>query len=283
MMKFPPIRIKFGTMRVDILCDSAPLYELMMRHLYYCLCPESINTSPSTVFRIESAGDSYTLLRDDQPLYRNIASDTLPVILMNDVITGLIAPCADAMIFHAAGLALNDKGIVLCGASGSGKSTLTALLIQRGFDYLSDEVIAVSPVVSSDNPHSSDTPTMIGLSRSVALKAGSDFIWRGTPLPHIALFADGSAWLPPDSIRADCVREQAALNVVVFPRYDARIPFEAVSLSKAQITFKLMAQFVNARNLPHDSLSTITRMVAQVEGYSLVYNDVEQVAQWLRR
>ena len=47
-------------------------------------------------------------------------------------------------IIHGGAVALNGHGVLIPGASGSGKSTLGAFLVARGFDYLSDDMIAVT-------------------------------------------------------------------------------------------------------------------------------------------
>ncbi|HZO89765.1 MAG TPA: hypothetical protein VFB38_15660 [Chthonomonadaceae bacterium] len=45
---------------------------------------------------------------------------------------------------HAAGLCLQNKGILLPGTSGAGKSTLTLALLRAGFDFLGDDQIFLS-------------------------------------------------------------------------------------------------------------------------------------------
>ena len=42
---------------------------------------------------------------------------------------------------HAAGLALDDRGILLAGTSGAGKSTLSVALARAGFAFLSDDTV----------------------------------------------------------------------------------------------------------------------------------------------
>ncbi len=46
---------------------------------------------------------------------------------------------------HAAGLALNGKGVLIPGASGSGKSTTSVTLVRAGFDFLSDDTVFLIP------------------------------------------------------------------------------------------------------------------------------------------
>lgn len=47
-------------------------------------------------------------------------------------------------LVHGAAVARDGRALALCGPSGSGKSTLTAALTGAGFDFLADDLVAVS-------------------------------------------------------------------------------------------------------------------------------------------
>lgn len=63
------------------------------------------------------------------------------------------------VVLHAGAAELGGVVVVLVGPSGAGTSTLTAHLVQRGFGYVSDEVVALEPHTWSVTPH----PRVIGL------------------------------------------------------------------------------------------------------------------------
>jgi hypothetical protein len=46
---------------------------------------------------------------------------------------------------HAAGLCLNDRGLLLPGSSGSGKTTLAIALLRTGFGFLADDTVFLLP------------------------------------------------------------------------------------------------------------------------------------------
>ena len=59
-----------------------------------------------------------------------------------------------ALLFHARGRSTPTVGVVVVlGVSGQGKSTVTAALVQRGFRYLSDEVVAVDVATREVRPY----------------------------------------------------------------------------------------------------------------------------------
>jgi hypothetical protein len=256
--------IQFGSQRVRIICQSARIHEVLREHLQHCIVHE-VSDSEKTL---------------DTQAYSDLSNDVLLTMIMNDAITSLIESCSDALVIHAAGVTLADRGIVLCGESGSGKSTLTAWLIREGFGYLTDEVIAV-PIDDSDNPLH-----MIGLARSLVLKRGSAFVLDSRDQSRVTHFSDGIAagtmWVPPESLAKNPVCPDALPHHVIFPRYEANAVFDVQPLTIGRTAFLLMQNLVNARNLPQRGLPAIARLAASVEAYRVVYSDVAVVAQWLQ-
>ena len=60
---------------------------------------------------------------------------------------------AAALLFHAGAVERDGRVVVVLGVSGQGKSTVTAALVQRGFHYLSDEVVAVDVATREVRPY----------------------------------------------------------------------------------------------------------------------------------
>ena len=52
------------------------------------------------------------------------------------------------ILFHGSCVYRNNKSFLICGESGAGKSTLTSELINRGAQYLTDDI---TPVTFEDN------------------------------------------------------------------------------------------------------------------------------------
>ena len=117
-------------------------------------------------------------------------------------------------LIHGAALAVGEKGLALAGPSGSGKSTLAAGLVSRGFNFLADDLIALS------EPEGVIVPWPLPLS----IKQGSIDIVSA----HHPQLADAASYrtkgvearmlIPPASAwDADLV----PLRRLVFPRYAA--------------------------------------------------------------
>jgi hypothetical protein len=60
---------------------------------------------------------------------------------------------AAALLFHAGAVERDGRVVAVLGVSGQGKSTVTAALVQRGFRYLSDEVVAVDVATREVRPY----------------------------------------------------------------------------------------------------------------------------------
>src|SRR5437588_5970379 len=61
------------------------------------------------------------------------------------VIQALIGARSDLIWFHAGAATFRGRAMVLPGARGRGKSTLVTGLCARGWAYLSDDIVPVSP------------------------------------------------------------------------------------------------------------------------------------------
>lgn len=61
-----------------------------------------------------------------------------------EVMTGLLLTPIHFTIIHAACVALDGHGVLLCGHSGAGKSTLAFACAQRGWRFIADDVVYAS-------------------------------------------------------------------------------------------------------------------------------------------
>jgi len=66
----------------------------------------------------------------------------------HDFFVPLVLTALDSIFFtplHAACVARDGRGVLLCGDSGAGKSTLSYALARRGWTFLSDDVVHLAP------------------------------------------------------------------------------------------------------------------------------------------
>lgn len=271
--------VSFGghTLRVD--SDSSQISTTMQTHLQHCHVDKQ-GPNLITEFSVTGTDKSTFLISENSNVLfpaLGMGYDFTLQVLMTELISRLVAVCDRGMILHAAALAWQGKGLILCGKSSSGKSSLAAWLTADGFQYLTDEVIEV-PL---------DGNIVHGFTRSITLKHGSAFIWRSrlynTEAQGFLSFEDGGAWIDPDLFHPGGVADKVKPSVLIFPQYQTDVPLQTQKLTTAETLFRLLQALVNARNLPGHGMDAATRLAQQVKAYSLTYSDIEEAAEWIKR
>ncbi len=271
----PALYVAFGGNSVRISCNDAGVHQVLDSCFRHC-CVDAADAVAE--YRVSVCDDGlYQLTGEEQLLYRGPWPFSLVQALMLSLTEALIAHCQEGLVLHAAGLARGQDGLILCGESGSGKSTLAARLTAGGFEFLTDELVAVTP----------DCSTMSGLARPLNLKAGAAFIWRchvpeseHGSLPRLD---DGTVLLDPDLLRAGCVRLAADPRFLLFPRYTPDAPLAAQRLSPAEALFWAAQRLVNAPNLRDHGFAAAARLARQTAAYRLTYSDVNAAAAWVEQ
>lgn len=156
---------------VSVRTDSAELGALLGPALEHLATADTPRTTVSIVERPGSRSSRrFRILRDSAThAFAATASDAFDVTftLLNDI---AINDSPGHLVLHAGAVERDDSIVVVAGPSGRGKSTLTAALVQRGFAYLTDEVVAVDPETLGVLPY----PKPFDLDRSSAGLLGID-------------------------------------------------------------------------------------------------------------
>jgi hypothetical protein len=198
-------------------------------------------------------------------------------LLMQDIVTRLNGTSTTDLVFHAAALAIDHRGIILCGQSGSGKSSIAAWLTANGFQYLTDEVISLPR----------DSEEIGGLCRSIVLKHGSAFIWlhrlSKKDTDGFLQFHDDSVWIDPMLFNKDAACPTVRPKLLIFPRFVPDAEFQIEHLTPANALFRLLQCLVNARNFPDHGLSATTRLARQVTAYNLIYSNIKSATEWIKQ
>ncbi|MES2196403.1 MAG: PqqD family peptide modification chaperone [Pseudomonadota bacterium] len=106
---------------------------------------ETPDARPQTRLEISTAsGGEMLLVEDGVERIRTDDSGLLAGALQQAVLERIHRDVAWLALVHGAALARDGSGIGLAGPSGSGKSTLAAGLRQAGYDYMADDMIALS-------------------------------------------------------------------------------------------------------------------------------------------
>jgi hypothetical protein len=233
--------------------------------------PAEAHASPSETYRLVSEDEVLTLSRDGRRIYEGSNAYSAAEMLMGEVCRRLAEQSCGGLLFHAAGLTWQGRGLIMPGIIAAGKTTLTAWLTLVGFHYLTDELVFVPD----------GTSTMKAFTRPLNLKDASR-----ESLAEIFDFNDRAeeffshprgALIPPTLLHPNNELSEPQVSAIVFTRYAPDSEFAFEPLTGAQAGLALMECLVNARNLPEHGLTEIARLARSAPAYRLRYSRFEQI------
>jgi len=266
--------IQFSGNTIKFVMENESLLDAIDAHFAHC---RGVDENVIAEYQVRAESDSFSILRDGQEFQSNINFERVLFQLMQDGLAKLNGEPKTDLILHAAALAQEDRGLLLCGKSGSGKSTLAAWLTANGYQYLTDEVVTY-PIVGGE---------VSGFCRSLVLKRGSSTIWepllmQADPKSYLKL-EDGSVWIPPTLLNPSAVRQSVTPQVLLFPTYSKQAEFSTERLSLAGTVFMMMQCFVNARNFSDHGMAAVKEFSKSVTAYRLTYSDLDQASAWIQK
>ncbi|MFT5196992.1 MAG: hypothetical protein ACI9EW_003970 [Cellvibrionaceae bacterium] len=271
--------LHFAGQIATVQSPNSELSQKIQTHFAHCLSPKKdVSTNACVDFSFKQTNDQWQLYEDDRLILTTHSAEQLLPLFMEQLLIRLITPVDDHLIFHAAGVQFNQKGVILCGDSGVGKSTLTSTLIHQGFAYLSDEIVAV--------PLSLDS--MVGFPRSLVLKADSKKVWEELLTAEdtrsaVYSSSQGSFWVPPTALSTAPVNIATTPQLLIFPRFQPESHFTPQPISAGKAAFNLLEQLANARNLPRHGIKLVARFAKSKQAFEVTYSQTAMVADWLKK
>lgn len=267
--------IQFGGHAIQFSIASPEILAAVDVHFAHCLGEDQTVLSE---YQVEGSREAGVFIRKDGILFAsNLTVEQVLFHLMQDGLTVLNGESKINLIFHAAALSYQERGLLLCGKSGSGKSTLAAWLTSHGYQYLTDEVTAY-PITGGE---------VSGFCRSLVLKSASSVIWHrwlnGADESSYLKMIDGSVWITPTLLNVNAVRARVTPHVILFPTYSDEATFETEQLTPAATLFALLQCLVNARNFSDYGLAAARDLSQKVSAYRFTYSNIEQASEWIQQ
>jgi hypothetical protein len=184
--------------------------ELVLRAVGSCRSADVPKDAPT--FHLEE-GEVSRLTLDENLLLKNAKPGNAFARLVWHVMNNAVAEARHVLVVHAGVVVAPDgNAVVLPAASGGGKTTLTAGLVRAGFDFLSDEMMAIDPV----------SLRVLPVPRSLFMKPGT-FEALGVQPPDVSeaarLLLDGTWPVTPDDLRPGALGGPAPVRTIVAPTY----------------------------------------------------------------
>jgi hypothetical protein len=109
----------------------------------------SVDHDPERGYLLDAPGIGSALASPDgREVVCAPAGPEWPALLVGQILP-LVATIRGIEVFHAAGVAVGERGFLLAGAQGAGKTALAAHLVLGGAQLLSDDVVAVDDGLSA--------------------------------------------------------------------------------------------------------------------------------------
>jgi hypothetical protein len=172
------------------------------------------------------------------------------------------------LCIHAGVVSAAGASIVVPGASGLGKSTLTAALVQAGFGYLSDEVLAV--------PRTGGLPARFA--RPLALAADS---WTALGLDPAGRPAAGDERLVAPEQLGSLGAPAPVRHILLTQRRPG--PPELAAVSRGAAVPALLNRSFNHFRDPAGSFHAVVDLVRQAQVWTAGYQEAPELAGLLAR
>lgn len=175
-----------------------------------------------------------------------------------------------ALLVHAGAVSYRGKGIMLPGQSGSGKSSLALGLLQRGYNYLSDELAPIDVksgrLLPFPKPLSiKDTSVFPGL-------VDPDRIWHGPAVSE----AESVWYVQPEEVKRGNISKPVPVRYIFFPTYAAGRKPELYQLEKDEAARKLLECTANFHRFGATGLRVISRLVQDADCFELATGDLDE-------
>jgi hypothetical protein len=230
-------------------------------------------------FIADTGQQQFEIFQGARSIYADASAGTTAGVLLDKVVTELAGACLMGPVFHAGALVTKSgSGLLLPGKSGAGKSTLAATLAQRGWRYLTDELVCIA--AGSD--------TIQGFARPIHLKHPADGIFAHlctasdrqiSPAPDGCMISAQGLLIDAALLNSLCHGGPSPAGLIVFPQFVPEAACHIEPLTPALACARLMGAVVNARNLHGHGLEEISRIVRRVPAYAMRFGDLEHGVQ----
>jgi hypothetical protein len=194
------------------------------------------------------------LFADQQRLAScRVAEELLAMLTWHINRTVITRTTATHVLLHAAGVVRDGVTVVLAADQESGKTTTAAGLLRSGFDYVTDEAVAIDPASGRIDP----------FTKNLSIDPGSWPLFPecapAAPNPRVQQWQVRPADLGSRAVR----RPVASPGVVLFPKYRAGAVTELVPVSKAEAVRELAQMSFGFAEHAQRNLTTLGGLAAR--------------------
>ncbi len=221
-------------------------------------------------------GRDFILNHDGSAIYRLNSVAEVTGALFQTVLGGVHSGARWLAIIHGGAVAIGGRAVLLPGSSGSGKSTLGAFLVSRGFDFLCDDMLAVT-----QEGRVANWPIPISIKEG-SWKALAPYLPQLEAIPAEFVWGRTMKFLPVASSSAKLHANRAA--VFIFPKFD---PMAASPRMMRLRPIEALQRLISDRiwlgyPLRAKAVEGFLPWLAQIPSYALSYGNFDSVERLVR-
>ncbi len=225
--------------------------------------PEYVDAASRMELTVSTCNDDWCLLdHSTDKRFKLNSTGGLIYHLTDRIVTHLADNILSKLCLHAASVSFNNHAIIIPATSGSGKSLLTAWLAANGFDYITDELVFVDDNFSIDGLARPILIKRHGLEAVAPLLKASNDVYHGPRVTAIPVTGFGGK---------TCQSSTNKLGMILFPTYREGASFELRNVTGADVSMRLIANQLNAKNLGGAGFRSMVQMIRSTPLYTLTY------------
>ncbi len=224
-----------------------------------------VNANPSGSYTMSSDGR----LWDDDVADAEVADQMVHLLLR-----AALDAEPNLVHIHAGAVGLGERTAIIAGWPGSGKSSAITALVGSGFDYVTDERLAVS----------GDGRSVAGFPKPISLIGGSfDAFAHLNPACTGTGEHNDDAWqVPASSIGSVAPQAPRVPTVLVFIAYRAGAALQAVPLTPANAAARLLGDSPDISARGRDGAVAVVALTTTIPSFEIEYSDRTQLVDAMR-
>jgi hypothetical protein len=246
-------------------CNRLDLDEFL-RH---ALAAIATNTQPMCEFEVVVQRNFHGhIVLDGEPVTELLPPQQLVSYLLHHINLRAVPATPDLFCSFAAAAATGDRAVLLPAPGDSGKTTLVAGLVEAGFDYVTDETVAIDP--ASLMVHGYPKPLSIGRGSFEVLAR-----LRPSLSPSLEPFFTMEWQVPASDVRADSLAGPCTPRWLICPSYQPDRATALEPMSRASAIELLGESSSNFAARGREWLPSLAEIARRCDGYTLSIGDLD--------